>query len=148
LEWGVDIDWGIDIEANGTIPIFRQVAEQGEPFRGSDFILTTARQGTTYWDWALDPVRDEQGNITHLIHTAIDVTSQVAKRQAAQQAEAMLRDENKLVEAERKRLEVIEAVARGIQEVLDVGHIGKIAIEAIRTHLHAHSACLHIDKPE
>ncbi|MBO0780343.1 MAG: PAS domain S-box protein [Ktedonobacteraceae bacterium] len=147
-EWGVDNDWGIDVEANGVLPAFRQVAESGEPYRSSEFAFLTAKQGTTYWNWAVDPVQDEEGHITHLIHTTSEITEQVQQRQRMESAQRQLRRENQQVEAEKKRLEVVGTIARGVQETLDATRIGNMALEAIRTHFQANTACLHIDKPE
>lgn len=57
--------------------IFRRVVETGEPY------ITFARpfeyaehpeRGVTYWDWSLQPVKDEHGRVTELVFTLLDVT--------------------------------------------------------------------------
>lgn len=57
--------------------IFNKVLETGKPF------ITYAKPfsypekpelGTTYWDWSLNPIKDEDGKITALILILLDVT--------------------------------------------------------------------------
>lgn len=74
--------------------IFRRVRETGEPF------VTFAKpfsypdqpeRGTTYWDWALSPVREEDGRISALVFTLIDVTARRRTEQALAESESRCR---------------------------------------------------------
>ncbi|MBV9231850.1 MAG: PAS domain-containing protein [Chloroflexi bacterium] len=140
-------EWIREAQNLAIMDIYHKVVETGIPYRGTEFALSTLRRPLSYWNWSLDPVKDAEGQITHLIMTGTEVTTQVLERQQAEQARAVLSQTNKVVEAERKRLEVIDAVARGVRESLDTARIGNIAIHAIRTHFNANSSCLHIADP-
>lgn len=140
-------DWLYNAQESGIVDIFRKVAETGIPYRGDEFAFPSRKRGVTYWNWTLDPVRDQDGHIIYIVHTVSDVTAQVLARQQAEQAQSALSLTNSIVEAERKRLEVTETVARSVRESLDPEHIGNVAIDAIRTHFNSTSACLHIADP-
>ena len=57
--------------------IFKKVVETGEPFSiyAKPFEFPDhPERGTTYWDWSLQPVRDEPGKIEGLIFSLVDIT--------------------------------------------------------------------------
>ena len=61
--------------------IFQRVVDTGEPFtiHAKPFEFPDQPElGTTYWDWSLRPVKDEEGRVTGLIFALVDVT--VAKK--------------------------------------------------------------------
>lgn len=134
----------IDFYALSVVEIFCTVAETGVPYRGAELVVTTGKRGTTYWNWSVSPVRDEDGRVTHLVQTLNDVTEQVLARRKAEQAQNALSRTHSAVEAERRRLEVVETVARSVREYLDTEHIGNIALDAIAEHFQADGSCLHI----
>ena len=133
--------------ASEIVEIFCTVATTGVPYRGSEFMITTAKHAVSYWNWTLNPVHDQDGNIAYLVQTLIEVTDQVLARQRAEQAQSALSQTNSAVEAERKRLEMIEIVARSVREHLNAERIGNIALDAITALFQADSACLHIAEP-
>ncbi|HLZ60949.1 MAG TPA: ATP-binding protein [Ktedonosporobacter sp.] len=126
------------------IEVFHTVAQTGIPYRGAEYAAGNDQNGPRYWNWAVDPVRAPDGHIVYLVHTASEITEQIRARKQAEQENFVLAQTNSTVEAERKRLEVIETVARCVRDSQDAVHLGNITIEAIRTHFHANSACLHI----
>ncbi|MGE0081305.1 MAG: PAS domain S-box protein [Thiohalomonadaceae bacterium] len=74
--------------------IFRRVLETGErfsilekPFRYREH----PERGITYWDWALEPVRDDGGNVEGLVFLLTDVTDKVRARQGLADAAAYTR---------------------------------------------------------
>lgn len=137
------LDWEYTDSITNIIAIFRTVTETGVPYHSDAFVFRSPKRGLTYWNWTLDPAYDSAGQLTHLVHTSYEVTSQVQARQYAEQATTTLSQTNSIVEAERARLTVIETVARSVRESLDTERIGKIAIEAISTSFDTVSACLH-----
>ncbi len=63
--------------------IFRRVVETGEPhfeFAKPFEYPEHPERGTTYWDWSLVPIKDEQGHVTGLIFTLLDVTERERMR--------------------------------------------------------------------
>lgn len=58
--------------------IFRQVVETGEPYTAFERPFEYPDQpdrGVTYWDWTLQPLKDEKGRVDSLILSLVDVTS-------------------------------------------------------------------------
>lgn len=137
-------DWLPGAEKIGIVAIFRTVRESGIAFRDGQFVC---RHHVGYWNWNLDPVRDDSGNIVQLLHTAIDITPHVLERQHSERANAELSQANRTVEAERKRLEVIETVARSVREALDTESIGKAAIDALNAAYNPLSVCIYTADP-
>ncbi len=67
------------------LAIFQRVVESGEPYfayaRPFEY-PAHPNHGTTYWDWSLTPIKDDQGRVTHLILGLVDVTPrQIAANQ-------------------------------------------------------------------
>jgi PAS domain S-box-containing protein len=113
----------------------------GKSYKVDEEAFPSSVRGLTYWNWSLSPVRDSEGRISHLLLAFSEVTSQVL-------AHASLNRTNQAVEAERKRLEVIETVARSVRESLDTQSIGHAAIDAISSHFNAMRVCIHVANPE
>lgn len=63
--------------AKAILNIFHAVVETGEPYEIDNFPIPMVGKGLTYWQWTLDPIRDASGTITHLLHSANDVTEHV-----------------------------------------------------------------------
>ena len=114
------------------LSIFRKVVETGESFEVDAFPIPMVGKGLTYWEWTLDPIRDVSGVITHLLHSANDVTEHARALQQAEEVYSTLSQTTHNIDAERKRLEVIEAVARSVRESFDVKTIGQSAIDALK----------------
>jgi len=58
--------------------IFRKVVETGEPYTTFERPFEYPDQperGVTYWDWTLQPLKDERGKVDSLILSLVDVTS-------------------------------------------------------------------------
>ncbi|MBX3248853.1 MAG: PAS domain S-box protein [Myxococcales bacterium] len=58
--------------------IFRRVLETGEPHheRAKAFVYVHAEErGVTYWDWSLVPVPDDEGEVSGLVLSLLDVTT-------------------------------------------------------------------------
>ncbi len=85
--------------------IFQRVVETGEAFSVSGKPYHHPDQperGTTYWDWSLLPVKDEQGAVESLVLTTSDVTGRVRAEDALRESEERLRrSEGLLAVAER-----------------------------------------------
>ena len=124
-------EWLPGAETNGILEIFRNVVATGTPYRSGEFTFPSFERGMTYWDWKLDPLYDEEGSMVQLLLTANEITDQVLVRQQAEQSHTSLHRTNTLVEAERKRLAVIETVARNVRQSLDTHKVCATAIAAI-----------------
>ncbi len=133
--------------AKAILNIFRTVVETGESYEVDKFPIPTVGKGLTYWQWTLDPVRDASGTITHLLHSANDVTPQVLALQQAEQANISLSQAAHTIEIERKRLEVIEAVASSMRNSFDMKDIGQAAIDAINAAFNPICVAIHTADP-
>lgn len=70
--------------------IFRRVMETGEPYeeRARPFVYPHhPERGVTYWDVRIDPLKDGQGKVTHLLLTLQDVTAHKRLEAALQESE-------------------------------------------------------------
>ncbi|HVB20427.1 MAG TPA: ATP-binding protein [Ktedonobacteraceae bacterium] len=130
--------------AKAIINIFRAVVETGESYEIDRFPIPMVGKGLTYWQWTLDPVRDASGTITHLLHSANDVTERVLALQQAEQIYSSLSQTTHNIDAERKRLEVIETVARSVRESFDMKNIGQSATDAIQVAFDPISVSIHV----
>ncbi len=73
--------------------IFEQVKDTGQPieFHARPFeYADQPERGTTYWDWALVPVKDAAGQVLGLVLSLHDVTGQVGAEKAREQHLARL----------------------------------------------------------
>jgi len=137
-------DWLPQEEVIDFVNIFRTVVETGILYHAGEFAFHSVECGISYWNWSLEPVRNDEGQITELLVTASNVTAQVLARQQAEQARASLSSENRAVEAERKRLEVIETVASSVRESLDIYSIGREAVQTIHSSFNVVGTSIHI----
>ena len=74
--------------------IFRKVVETGEPYTAYAKPFEYAghpERGTTYWNWSLQPVKDENGRVSGLVFSLIDVTERERAYIALRQREEQLR---------------------------------------------------------
>ena len=133
--------------AKAILNIFRSVVETGESYEVDRFPIPIAGKGLTYWQWTLDPIRDADGTITHLLHSANDVTTHVLELEQAEQANISLSQTANTIEVERKRLEVIEAVASSVRDSFDMNDIGQAAIDAINAAFNPIFVTIHTADP-
>jgi PAS domain S-box-containing protein len=74
--------------------IFQRVVESGKPFTiyGKPFEFPDHPEwGTTYWDWSLVPILNEQGKTDWLLFVLLDVTDVKRKELALQESNCLLR---------------------------------------------------------
>lgn len=141
------IEYLPEAEETGVVAIFRRVAKTGIPYSTGDFAFSGFESGITYWNWTLDPIRDNDGRIVQLILTCSEITAQVLARQEAERIHTALSRTNRIVEADRKRLEVIETVAHSVRESLDTESISMAAIKAVTTCFDSLYVYIHIANP-
>lgn len=137
-------DWFPGKESSSLQEILRKVAETGIRYYADASPLLIPARGMTYWNITIDPVWDEDGRIVQLVQTVSEVTTQVRAHQQAEQAHSLLREVNSKVEAERKRLAVIEMVASSARESLDTECIGKATSDTLSAHFDILSVHIHI----
>ncbi|NIN96499.1 MAG: GAF domain-containing protein, partial [Anaerolineae bacterium] len=98
--------------------IFEQVRDTGEPatFQAKPFEFPERPElGTTYWDWSLVPVKDENGDVHGLVLSLLDVTE---RERARQEREAHLASLNTLIAVSEQVL-AETTVAGVLQQVVD-----------------------------
>ena len=121
-------------DAKGVTDIFRTVVETGKSYQGDVYVFPAFTGDVTYWNWTIDPIRDDIGQIVQLLQTVNNVTAQVLAHQRLEQHHTTLHLAHAEVIAERKRLEVIETVARSVQKSLDTESISRATVDAVVTH--------------
>lgn len=134
-------------EAAALVAIFRAVSETGLPYQAEEYMLLLSNGEPVYWDWSLQPVLDEQGNILHLALYGRDVTPQALARQQLERAHISLTRLHSTTVAARKQLEVIETVARSARASLNSLSIGQAAVDAISAHLKPFRLSIHVADP-
>jgi signal transduction histidine kinase len=76
----------------GKLAMLDRVFQTGERVTGTEFPATVIRGDGTpelrYFDFVLDPVRDDQGRITGIVNVGVDVTGQVRARERTDFARA------------------------------------------------------------
>jgi PAS domain S-box-containing protein len=141
------MEWLPPADATSFVSICRTVAETGRRYQAGEYVFQSRECGVTYWNWTLDPIHESEGRVNLLLLIANEVTAQVLARQEAEKAHASLSHANRTVEVERKRLEVIETVARNVRESIDTETVGKAAIDAINFHFNSIDVCIHVADP-
>lgn len=68
-------------EESGVTPIFRRVAETGEPVSLSEFEYEDGAGRTVYYNWSLVPLREGGAGVTGLLLLLTDATDRVLSRQ-------------------------------------------------------------------
>ncbi len=82
--------------------IFRQVVDTGEPYVAYAKPFEYANhpeRGTSYWNWGLQPVKDESGGVKGLVLSLIDVTKREQAYITLRQREEQLRLQGAALEA-------------------------------------------------
>jgi PAS domain S-box-containing protein len=128
-------EWGAWAKASGLVDIFYQVASSGRSYQNRSFQCQALAGHTTYWDWTLTAVPDENGHIAYLLQTFSEVTSSMPEQVQDRRPGAK----------NYARTHIVETVARSVRELLDTSHIGTIAIDALRAHFQPTNIWLHID---
>jgi len=101
-------------------PICRSAIEAGRPARleCSEMVLPgTQQQAAAYWDWTVQPLRDDKGGVVGLLVLAVDSTERV-------NCEQQLRDSlSKAEAASRNLFALMDAIPEGIVVVDSTGQI-------------------------
>ena len=104
-------EFGAQLHPLCSIDVFQSVVASGKACRGEALPLSTLRGSLTYWNWTLDLV-EAQAGVYHLLQTITDVTEQEQVRQQAIQARLDYQQTNSAMDAEHKRLGVVEQARR------------------------------------
>ncbi|HEY4386154.1 MAG TPA: PAS domain-containing protein, partial [Ktedonobacteraceae bacterium] len=136
-------EWGESVQDEGMINQFQQIIESGQTSHVKEFSVRKPQQEIAYWNTTLQAVQDEQGNISHIIHSVSDISEQVYARQKAERDKLALSQAKQTIEAERKRLEIIEIIARSVQDTLDIKRIGDTTVTTICQQLGSRGASIH-----
>lgn len=139
--------WFPQTEVPALLAIFHRAAQTGTPYRKEDQALVVSGGETTYWNWTLDPIYDQEGQVTQLLLTGSEVTAHVLARQQAEEVHAWRSREHHTDEVELSRLEVIESVGRRVRETLDTRNVSMAAVEAILAHFDPLYVYTHIADP-
>lgn len=137
-------DWLPLAEESGVAEVFRTVAATGVPYRVDTFPFSGFERGATYWNWSLEPLRGPDGHIHYLMVTAYEVTAQVQAGQQAEYAQGIPRQAKGGAEEDRRRLAVIESVARSIQVSSEIKRRCQEAISTLATRFPVQEMFLHI----
>ncbi len=94
--------------------IFERVRDTGQPveFLAKPFDFPDQpERGTTYWDWTLVPMRDEEGQVRGLVLSLLEVTERERSRATLEQYAARLHFKHEIAQAilEARSLEEIAA---------------------------------------
>jgi len=113
--------------------IFEQVVRTGTPYRAyaKPFTYPDDPERVTYWDWLLTPLRNERGEVQHLVLNLQDVTQrQAAVDELEHRAFQLQRLTLELSQAEeRERRRMAEVLHDGLQQQLAAAkfHLGLLS---------------------
>ncbi len=153
-------EWELTSIGHSLLMVFRSAQETGEALQGEATPFTSPSGEVTYWNWKVSPISEPDGRLKYLLHTGVDVSEQIRARQNAEERRASLDKTNQELQAEKRRLEVVEIIARSIDEEQgksdesldkdppDIEKISKIAVNAILEHLSPSMASIHVTDPE
>ncbi len=103
-------------ERSGALRPYRQVAESGQPYQEEAFETITSL-GLRYWQWKILPLKQEDGQVAHLMTIFVEVTTQVNDRISAEHSEAKYRG---LFENIEEGLQLLEVVRDDAGKVIDI----------------------------
>ncbi|EFH81701.1 ATP-binding protein [Ktedonobacter racemifer] len=133
-------DWVYHPQSAQLLTIFQQVKASGQAYQNPEFCFHSG-EGVSYWSWTLQPVFDDQQNITHIIQSITEVTEQVLARQ---KAGATLSTKSDLAKIEHQAVAVIEHIARSLRNSLEIETVAQTAIHAIAHHIRPLKASLFV----
>ena len=119
-------------EISEIIAIFRKVIETGRAFRTKEYPTSDSTRGTMYWDWALEPIF-EQDQMRYILLAVTDVTPQVTARLQTEQAHAALTRAHHASELELQRLTYVETILSSLQNVHGPKELAQSVLAAIDT---------------
>lgn len=93
----------------------RESLDKGEVFHGQ--AINYRKDGSEFWnEWHIEPIRTEEGEITHYIAIQHDITNRKEAEQAIEQKNFALREILEQIEIEKSKIK--ESVALNVEEVL------------------------------
>jgi PAS domain S-box-containing protein len=93
----------------------RTTLDAGEVFYGQ--AINYRKDGTEFWnEWHIEPIRDENGQITHYIAIQHDVTERKRSEYAIEQKNAALKEILEQIEIEKNKIK--EGVSMNVEEIL------------------------------
>ncbi len=117
------------------LAIFQHVVKTGEPYSVIEKPFEYAEfpeRGVTYWDWSLQPVKTDLGEVEGLVLSLVDATERVkARLQLAKQNDEL----RQLSQAERRQREFAESLTRAtitLNTSLDLERVLYAIFEQIR----------------
>ncbi len=127
--------------------IFRTVARTGVPYRGGIYVFRTQEGKLTHWTWSLKAIQNQEGHTIHLLQTVSEVPIEALRPQQAEPIQAAPEKTTRIIEAERRQLEVITAVENSVHEPLHAESIGTATLKALSASFHPLGVCLHTADP-
>ncbi len=82
-------------DPGGVRPIFEEVVRTGRPFSIQAQPMPMPlhpEQGIRYWDWSVEPLLNDAGEVEYLVLASLDVTERVRAEQERQEAQERLTD--------------------------------------------------------
>jgi len=108
--------------------VFERVRDTGEPARFWAMPIHFPEQperGTTYWDWSMVPVKDEQGEVQGLVISSTEVTERVQLRRERQRLQKELeRHAEKLEKSVARRTAALRASEARFRTIFEDSVIG------------------------
>lgn len=93
----------------------RECLEKQEVFHGR--AINYRKDGSEFWmEWHIEPIRDQEGELTHFLAIQRDVTDRIKSQQAIEQKNIALKEMLEQIQLEKKKIQ--EDVALNVEEVL------------------------------
>ena len=93
----------------------RECLEKEEVFHGRG--INYRKDGSEFWmEWHIEPIRNQEGDLTHFLAIQRDVTDRIETQQAIEQKNIALKEILEQIQLEKKKIQ--EDVALNVEEVL------------------------------
>lgn len=102
-----------ELYPEGDESIFRNVTETGKPYFAYSKPLNHPVSGISYWDWAIQPVKDDNGEVNSIILSLTDVTEYKRSEEEIQKEQHDFIDEM----VERRAAEILVELNRKIEKI-------------------------------
>jgi len=102
-----------ELYPEGDESIFRNVTETGKPYFAYSKPLNHPVSGINYWDWAIQPVKDDNGRVNSIILSLTDVTEYKRSEEEIQKEQHDFIDEM----VERRAAEILVELNRKIEKI-------------------------------
>ncbi len=127
---------------------FKQAAQQGKSLEFYNYHTTISENQVVYWNCSLEPIFDDTGRVTSILMSNSQITKQITTQAQLAEHHAIANQQYIVRANQRRQLEIIETVARSVQNSLDIETLGDNIVQTLDAYFTPLSIHLHRALPE